>query len=343
MRHRHLPSVVTVILLACSGFGRELSPIRLEAIVTLGATSGDGAIATTPVVGARHPGGFRIVVPAASAIGTLPLIFDDDGHFLGSLRGDSSLAGTFNGPMFSRLGPGDSIWVFDNSSRVLIFSPQRKYVRSVTLPGVHWDAAVLRDGRVVVSGDSESAVQLFDPGGVLVRKIGVRNGGGRPADESRTILLVRNGSIWTTTTVRAWRLEHWDTAGARLGAVEPTANWFPRADTAQFERTRATDRPAAPRIVAAWTDVSGRLWVVGEVADQHWVRGVAATDGDKYYDTIVDVRDPYTGKLLATTRFDNHYASMAEPGVLVHEIRTSAGWLRAELFQVVFDEPTSRP
>ncbi len=66
-------------------------------------------------------------------------------------------------------------------------------------------------------------------------------------------------------------------------------------------------------------------------------------DSDKYYDTVIEVRNAETGALIASTRLGSDYASMAEPGVLVHVSRTSAGWQRAELMRVVLDESASRP
>lgn len=333
---------VLLLVLGCDSQGRGLSSIRVEPVVTLGAASGDGAIATTPVVGARHPGGFRVVIPAASAIGTLPIIFDSAGRYLGSLRGNDSPLGAFNGPMFSRLGPGDSIWVFDNSARVLVFGPERDYVRTFMLPEVVRDGMLLPDGRLIVTSDSGGVIQLVESTGKLVRTMGAQDSSGRLVNQGHSIVTAIGGTFWTTTVAGRWRLEHWDTAGALLGSVEPQATWFPAEPRDGLAAVVAGDRPPAPRIVAAWTDASNRLWSVGEVADQRWKPGVAVTDGDKYFDTIIEVRNLTAGTLIAMSRLDNHYSSLAEPGVLVHVIRTSAGWQRAELMRVVFDE-TSRP
>jgi hypothetical protein len=86
--------------------------------------------------------------------------------------------------------------------------------------------------------------------------------------------------------------------------------------------------------------------VLGSVPDRHWRAGLGAGDStgrqpiesDKYYDTVVEVRDPKTGAVIATARFDISCRSIAGPGELVHEALTKAGWVRAELLRVVFDE-----
>lgn len=261
MRRCWLLLVGATILAGCGGFGRRLSPIRLEPIVTLGATSGDGAIATTPLVSPHHPDGFWVVTPASSAIGSLPLVYGDDGAYLGSLHGDSTLAGSFSGPMFTRFGPGDSIWVFDNSGRVLVFGPRRNYVRSLVLPTAPSDARILPDNRLIARPETAAAVKLFDAQGTFVRD------------------------------------------------VDPNENRW-------------------PSLSPTWIDAKGRLWRVGETTDRH-------------FDTVLEVRDLNTGRLIATTRLDGTY-NMAEPGVLVHTTRTSAGWQRAELSRIMFTEPSSR-
>jgi len=357
MRRRGSVIALMALLGGCHGFGRDISPIRLEPIVTLGATSGEGAIATTPSVGPHHPGGFWIVLPAYSAIGTLPLVFGDDGVFLGGLHGDSTLAGSFSGPMFTRIGPGDSIWVFNNTGRVLVFGPRRTYARSVMLPVVPTDALILADNRVITTQDSGALISLFDANGVSVREIGEiqhHAQGLNPVYPKHTILPVGDGTFWTCTWHPQRQLEHWDTAGRLLRGIDQKDGRFPL----QFEPShllQARDHAPATQLIPAWIDNNGRLWTVGYVPDQHWQQGLAPEDSvtsgafrspisdfDKYDDTTIEVRNLVTGELIASSRFDFMY-EMVEPGVLAHAIRTAAGWHQVELMRVVFTEPASRP
>ncbi len=254
--------IAMTLIAGCSGSGRTLSPIRLEPLITLGASSGAGAIATTPSVSPRHPGGFRIVVPTSNAMAGLPLVFADDGQFLGNLNGDSSALGTFSGPMFTRFGPGDSIWVFDNAARVLVFNPQRQYVRTITLDSVPFDALVLADDRTIVTQRIGGVAELFDARGVLVRAIGTRDTSQRRALQTRMLMAGTNGSFWLSSRIGYWRLEHWDTAGKLLGVVEPHAEWFPADSLKDFDPAHRRDHPPPPRIAAQWIDGAGRLWIV---------------------------------------------------------------------------------
>jgi hypothetical protein len=351
---------VAILAVGCGSRGRELSPIRLVSMIKLGADSGDGAIATTPVVSARHPGGFRVVVAQSSTIATPPLVFSDDGRFLGTLGGESDRTGTFSRPMFTRIGPGDSLWVFDNARGVLVFSPSRLYVRTIVLTTTHpdvmpalADAVVLPDGRIAAITSAPVAAQLFNALGVVERDIGARDTSESQSRHSGGIALAPDGTLWTTTRYGPWRLKHWDAAGRLLGVVEPAANWLVDSIAARRSWYPKPDQAPPPVIRAIWFDAAGRLWVLGEVADRHWKEGFIPVDStepagkyhieaDKYLDTIVEVRDPTTGRLIAAARFDIDCGSIAEPGVLVHEADTHAGWRRAELLRVVFDENAVR-
>jgi hypothetical protein len=339
---RLLSLLVTLAFAACAGGGRELSPIQLVKVQTLGDTVGDGAIATTPLVSGPQRRGYRIVVPSVSAIASPPLLFGDGGSFRGVLEGDPAAGRSLGGAVFVRPGPGDSIWLFENSGHALIYDGTPRYVRTISLPSVAQDALILRDGRVLTTGDSSAIAQLYDAKGAPVRSFGARtaDAGGR-APHYR-VFAGTGGTFWTTTVDRRWQLEHWDTAGRLLGTLAPETSWFP--STAATSPSTAADAPPPPRIVAAWSDDSGRIWVAAEIADHHWKRGLgrgasgtaSVIDDDKYYDSVVEVRDPKSGRVLASARFDLYCGSGAEPGMLVHEVVTSAGWQRAELLQVVW-------
>jgi hypothetical protein len=350
--------VVVAILSAACDHGRELSPIQLVPMLTLGDDSGDGAMATTPTVSARYPAGFRVVVTASGAIQALPLVFDDRGVYLGALRGDSTPTGTINGATFTRLGPGDSIWVFDNERRVHIFDPSRQYVRTIPVSPVPdravtplFDAVVLPDNRAATITRPPATVQLYSGTGVMQRDLGAQDRDELWAASTHRMAVGPDGTFWTTTLSASWHMEHWDTAGRLLGRLNLAAPWLVDADSAERAKrvrlhTSWRDLPPPPAIRGIWLDAAGRLWVLGSVPDRHWRAGLGAGDStgrqpiesDKYYDTVVEVRSAETGALIATARFDVSCRSIAGPGELVHEALTNAGWVRAELLRVVFDE-----
>ena len=341
------------IVAGCVDGGRELAPIRLEPMTTLGAESGDGAIATTPRVSARHPGGFRIVIPSAGGVATLPLVYSDDGHFLGTLKAGGSVDEQFQVPLFARIGPGDSVWIFDGGQRALVFAPDRTYVRTAQLPVSPWDALVLPDSRMVIApanGDRPLPLLLLSATGAHIRDIGGGDSASGALHTPRWIARDADGSIWSMPMQFRWRLEHWDTTGTPLAAIDRRPGWFlPYTELFPLTRQHAPQ----PAIEGAWADRAGRFWVLGMAADPHWPLGLGArqqdslsqviVNPDKLFDTVLEVIDLRTGKLVASARMDAWYPSEVEPGVIMHVDNTQGGWKRAQLLRVIFDSAAAGP
>jgi hypothetical protein len=343
-----------MIVAACGGRGRQLAPIRLEPLVSFGAEAGEGAIATDPRVSAHHPDGFRIVIPGAGAggIAALPLVYSDDGHFLGPLPGGGAAAGQFQVPLFARIGPADSIWVFDGSQRALVFGPDRRYARAAQLPEVPWDALVLPDGRMLIApanADRPLPLLLLSQTGDLVRELGAAKSAATMPPTPRWLIRDVDGSFWSMPMQFRWRLEHWDTNGAAISILERRTAWFEPYTTIS---TPDRDHAPQPAVQGAWIDGIGRLWVLGTAADPRWERGLGPprpgsparviADPDKVYDTILEAIELRTGKLVAAARMDPSYSSVVEPGVILHVRETAGGWKKAELMKVVFEPETAK-
>jgi len=330
---------------ACSG--PDLGPMRVEVLAELGDASGPGAIPTWPRVSARHPGGYRIVVPQPGSTAFHPMAFDDGGNFLGELAAPRDGAATFVQPLFTRLGPDNTIWVFDAAARVLVFDAARRYQRTVPLPIAPWDAVVLADGRLAVTSSSYGTPLpwlLLDGNGRVVRRF---TGNGELVPSPRRIVLGHGGTVWTLTMTHRMRLEHWDTAGTLIAQFEPPSTWF--APYAHLD-SPSSDTPPQSTIQDGWIATDGRLWLVGKVADAIWrsglgVSGTSILRPDHVYDTVIEIRDPSTGALLESARFDASYPFVVEPGVLMRPRVIEGGWFRAELVDVslVAEAPGTPP
>jgi hypothetical protein len=331
-----------VVVAACADSTRDVAPIRLEPMLTIGSEAGDGALATWPRVSARHPLGYRVLVPQPGSLPSLPVVYDDSGSFIGTLgqRGDST-----NGmvePLFARIGPGDSLWIFDGARRALVFSPDRNFVRSIPLPVSPWDAVVLSGGRIALTpamfGEPLPWL-LLDSEGNVVRRIGEPDA---LVPSPRRIIAGRDGTVWTLAMTHRWRLEQWDMLGNRLRQFTAAPTWFTSHDALTAP---GPDRPPQSAVQDGWVDTDGRLWIVGKSPDPNWRDGLGApvdgaspiTDPDKAYDTMVEVRDGTTGALLGEARFDGAYPFIAEAGVLMRVRTTEAGWHMAELARVLVD------
>jgi hypothetical protein len=331
--------LTTTIWAAAGCGGADLGPLRLDRFAAIGADSGAAAIPTWPRVSARHPGGFRVVVPQPGSATFRPLVYDDGGNFLGPMTGPTGPNG-FVQPTFARLGPGDSIWVFDAANRVLVFDPARRYRRTVRLPLAPWDAVVLGDGRLAVTSAAYGAPLpwlLLAADGSVVRRIG-RHDRESPSSPRR-ITRAPDGTLWTAPMTHRFRLEHWDTTGALLSHFEPTTEWYPPYDRLE---SPSADRAPQPSVQDLWVAADGAVGVLGKAADPDWPAGLGAPiDGvagilrpDQVYDTVIEVRDPTTGAVISSARFDISYPFTAGPGVIMRPVVIEGGWFRAELASV---------
>jgi hypothetical protein len=344
---RYCRIAAAALLIVGCGAGRDLTPIRLDSVAVIGADTGEGMITTSPRVSPRHPLGFRVLIPAASGVAALPNVYDDTGRFLGSLRGGADTGQRFVSPLFTRFGPGDSLWVFDGSGRVLVFDARRTFVRVAALPVSPWDAIVLADSRMVVApanADRPLPLLLLDTDGRTIREIGHGDSAGAELHAPRWIVPGSGGRFWSMPTQFRWRLEAWDTTGAALGVSERSPAWF-----TQYSSLKPPDHEHAPQaaLQGAWLDSTGRFWVLGVVADANWSAGISAgppnqsagviLDPDKAFDSVLEAYDLRSGEVVATVRVDPYYSTEVEPGVIMRVDERSPGSKRVHLMKVVLD------
>jgi hypothetical protein len=345
-----MAGLLAMVVGTASGCGqgdRRLAPIQLEPLLTIGVAQGEGAMVSWPRVSPRLASGIRILVPQPGSVSALPALFGESGKFLGTLGAEGDEPGEFRGAIFARVGPGDSIYLFAENPRVVVFGGDGSYGRTIPLPMGIWDAIVLADRRIVLTSPMNERplpFLLLDPQGNLLRELGGSDSLSSAVKSPRWLARGTDGSYWTMPMQFRWRLEHWDSTGALIQAIERNPAWFPRYD--QMLALTHTQAPQ-PTIQAFWVDGTGRLWVLGRTADQDWSRGLGPVragvggatapilDPDKVYDTVIELRDAATGSLIAQARFDVSYPFMVEPGVVMRVLDTPEGSKRAQLMRVV--------
>lgn len=339
--------VPLVLLSSCGGATRALAPIRLKQIeiISFDDSSGSGGIPGSARVTPLTRRGERVVIPQVAGLRSLPLRWKPEAGVVGELghwAKDKDTTG-FEKPLFVRIGPGDSLWVFDGSRRVLVFDPAGVPGRQFTLPLDAWDALVLDDGRLVVSpantGDS-NLLALLTGEGVLLRALG----GGEPA--LRLLLRGPDGEVWSLLATRQWRLEQWDTLLGRRAVVDRFPDWYQPYPT---YRGPDAATPPLPSITGGWFDSTGRIWVMGRARDPDWRTGitpasggigdssVVITDLDKVFDTVIEIVDPATGYGITQARFDTLYPLIAGAGVIGRGIPPVEGIRKLELLGVFLD------
>lgn len=288
----------------------------------LGAADGSGIIEHIETRAVRDSRG-RFVLKANYP--TSLSVFAADGRYLQSVGRAGAGPGEFRGIGGVAVLPGDSLVVFDwGTARFSLFSPEYEYLSSGPLPLTpELSSLALRSGKFVFNSTLSSSqtsgqpLHLVNRDGVRERSFGSTAEVYRPDVPyamSRAIAEARAGRLWSALRTE-YRI---DLINPTTGAIERTirreAPWFPpgmRPEPRGNELIEPT-----PFIFDVREDESGRLWVLIAVADEEWrsamrppgagERHATVIDEQRYRDTVIEVLDPESGRLLASIRLPQH-------------------------------------
>jgi hypothetical protein len=276
--------------------------------------------------------------------GTAIKVFASDGRFVRTIGRPGAGPGEFRGIGAVRVGPGDSLHVFDASlARHLVFSPSLDFAWSVNLQiPTNVDVEILDDGRVVVAASVRTAdrvglpVHVLDQSGRIAGSFGSRTERFRLDDRNdwRTIGPARDGSLWIARRWGAYELEEWTLDGTYLRSISRDRDWpaFRTADA-------AADAPR-PRLQAIRQDAEGRIWTILLVGGRHWrqARPAGAPHGTpvdfaSYYDTVIEVLDGRSGELIASARYDEVITHFVDDAVAAGIVIDEEGIPRMHIWQ----------
>lgn len=295
-------------------------PCRLELVrvATLGDTGGPGEVHQQGVVSRDSRGRFFVT---SNGDPSTVRVFNQDGRFLASFGRTGAAPGEFTARPDLVMGPGDSLIAIDRAARrATVFDPEYRVARTIQLRAYSGDAIRLPDGRLVVTGNSRTAaliglpLHLLDARGTLVRSFGSIDERVDLRDRFsmlRSIAPSAYGGIWSAKP-NSYIIEKWDTTGSLRVRVERSADWF-RPWTRPQGALGVTRQP--PWLVDM-AEHSDTLLVLIRVDDSEWqprrtapAPGVPGEfwmpDADKelLYDTIVEVIDVKSGRLVVSQRF----------------------------------------
>jgi len=126
--------------------------------------------------------------------------------------------------------------------------------------------------------------------------------------------------------VSSYDIELYDRAGSLIQLYRREADWFPPG-SGRIVTAQPDGEPPQPKVVGVQEDERGRLWVLSIVADSGWRRAFSADrlpprragapqyygveDTNRLYDSVIEVIDPRSGKLISSTRVDEALAAFA--------------------------------
>jgi hypothetical protein len=281
--------------------------IRLLPIATIGESNEHDSLIVKESHFAMDSHGRFYVAPTGRA-GQV-IIFDRNANLVDVLgvRGDG--IGSFE--QISRLvvGPGDTVHIFDpGNMQFTVLSPEHEVVRVAPLIGSPYDVIVYANGHAVFQTLVWSAElaglpnHLVNERGQVLLSFGASTGNFDGRDvmaRFRAIAKADSGQVWSAYHNR-YDVELWDPEGQIMSRLVRRPSWF--IPWHQYE-------PLRPTLRSIRQDEQGLLWVLITVPDSTAVRRVRDHDTitpvsawDDQWDTVIEVINPRTGALIASTR-----------------------------------------
>jgi len=320
--------------------------IDLEHVASLGLTSDPVSPMLSSLVAVDSEGRF-FVAPTFSP-GEIAM-YSPGGEFIATFGRPGHGPGEFNDFTRLRVGPGDTVHVFDLNRHSKLAPDLEAFVSLQSLPVPPSDLVFLPEGRMIVSymllaADGRShPLHLLNSHGDILRSFGGDSVG--PAAEQRYAMLRRlalasGNRIWVAH-FNEYRIELWDANGSHYLTVVRNADWFRPWDGIPIRGEILHEKPR-PRLTSVWEDTQGRLWTVINVADRNWKAlgrhgpvPVGSVDLSRFWDTIIEVLDVRQGRLIARARFDESMPTfIGDAGMLHSTQETADGDIRIDVWRV---------
>lgn len=279
----------------------------------------------------------------------LPIVFNASGRHVAVLGASGEGPGEFRNAALVAVDPRtDTIFVTDwATSRLSVFSPQLTFVRSIPFPGRARALGVLRDGRLIAMADISDRASIglpfhiFRRDGMRLSAIGDQR---RPHTDERGMFFThrlvpsRRGGFWAVPMWGEYRVEHWTAAGVRDVYLLRQPDWHTllHSTVGPAGNAETMDQPPTSHWGVAET-ADGLLWVLSRVADPgrrnapldtlRTVEGqfVVSGDGDRSWDSVIELIDPVRGTVVASQRFDLRFVLLLPSGKVVSAKETESG------------------
>jgi hypothetical protein len=309
--------------------------IVLSRLVRLGAPDDTIAILPNSLAARDSRGRFYVtpILPEGSVA-----VFGADGRFARTIGRRGGGPGELSRTRYVAIGDGDSLLVYDSRQRLSLFAPDATFARSRAMAGgvSAFRMAAVQGGKVVLNNYSPAhrSLVVVDRDFSGTAEFGKSIAGSRaPEPDELQVRLAALDSGRFAAAQQSYRylIQVWDTAGRLVRQFARDPDWF-RRWTPEDLRTYGLGT-ARPYIVGLLADIpQRRLWLVARIPDRRWqdpppipasergrerpIAPVPLTSLSRVYDTIVEVLDMDSGRVLITQRFDDVFAAFMGGGLL---------------------------
>ena len=258
------------------------------------------------------------------------LVFAPDGRVVKRIGREGAGPGEFRRVERLLVGPGDTVHAFDAglNRRSEISPTTLEIVGQYPIAQTFLTTVMLANGNFVggssIADFTGHPFEEVDRNGGRVRSFG---GDGKRMPSSARLWATRllasdlRGGFYSLPRVN-YSIEHWDASGRLTGRWERHAPWFPYREAQHPWESP----PTRPDIFAVWVNADGLLFVGSHVRQERWEKGVGdvpaeggrmirgVVDRNAYYDSIIEVIDPKTSRLVAAIRSDLAFTWVAANG-----------------------------
>lgn len=300
--------------------------IQLQEIARLDDSFDPGVIPDRMAFVTRLRNG-RLVTVARDANSIL--VFSPSGKLLRRIGSAGGGPGEFRRIRRVMVDPYDTLRVHDwGNARLTTIGPDLELVRSQSmqyLPSVVLPSGVLVVAEHIMTPDLIGyPIHSLSAAGDLIKSFGTAVPEYAPDARLATTRLAAStadSQLWTVPPGR-YMLERWDPAtGVRTDSFEIASPWIKPI------RSWPTDETVRPPgvIESLWVDDVGRIFLVLRIADRNWAvrdqpnseRAITAEEYDRIYDWIIEVVDPESRSVIASSRFPVALWGRPSSGVLM--------------------------
>lgn len=284
-------------------------------------------------------------------------VFDSTGIHLGSVgsRGEGGDQFTW----VSGLATRDNILhVFDSPARRrAILDSAFTVLRTDPIPGQPLSIVLFPGDTAIVNTSIRTtdrvgyALHVLDEHARVVRSMG--DSGGFRIDfltsDMRELAKAGEREFWAAHVTR-YVIERWSLDGRKTEVIEVDRDWFPSYGGNCC--TVHPDQPPEPRIRSLTVDSERRLWIISSVADPEWHEAVYPVstgpgshwvdDWNAFYDSVIDVIDPSSGRLVTSHQFDEYFTTWIEPGLAASNTLVEGVLPRVRVWRLHIITPVGR-